>query len=261
MINSLSADLNVMRPAMMETGLETVAYNLNRRNSDLRLFEFGKTYAAISNGNYLEQQHLSIYVTGNTNENGWKMKAEKADYFYAKGLLDRVVSLLGLKISRFTPAELPKLSSAASAVVMNQPVAIIASVDKKTLERFDIKQAVFFIDINWDKVMELNEKTTIQFAGIPRFPGATRDLSIVVAKNLHYDDVEKATQQAKLQKLKSVKLFDVFESDKLGKDKRALAISFTFLDEEKTLTDKDIDSMMEKISSLYEKELGAEIRR
>ncbi|MES2891373.1 MAG: phenylalanine--tRNA ligase subunit beta [Bacteroidota bacterium] len=261
MINSLSADLNVMRPAMMETGLESVAYNLNRRNSDLRLFEFGKTYATTETGKYSEQQHLSIYITGSKSGDGWNAKAEKADFYYAKGLCDRLISLLGLKASRYSASENSKLENSVTAFVNNEPVATLGNVTKKTLAKFDIKQNVFFIDIDWDKVMALSEKKSIQFTGIPKFPAATRDLSIVVAKNLHYDEVEKITQKSRLEKLKAVKLFDVFESDKLGKEKKALAINFTFQDEEKTLTDKDIDSMMEKISSLYEKELGAEIRK
>ena len=261
MINSLSAGLNVMRPAMMETGLETVAYNCNRRNNDLQLFEFGKTYSTTATGEYEEQQHVSIYITGKKHGEGWKVKGEKADFYFAKGVFEKIISLLGLKISSYSQEANNKLDDYVHANIKNEVVATIGSVNKKTLERFDIKQSVLFIDINWDKVLQLNNSIKIQYSEIPKFPAATRDLSIVVDKHLRYEEVEKVTYGAKINKLQSVNLFDVFESEKLGANKKSIAVSFTFLDEEKTMTDKEIDSMMAKIISSYEKELNAEIRK
>ena len=261
MINSLSADLNVMRPSMMETGLETVAYNCNRRNTDLRLFEFGKIYTTKGPGKYSEEQHLSIYVTGKTHTDGWKIKSEKADLYYVKGIFEKILSLLGLAVTGYTNEPNEKLQTCLRAKIKNEQVAMTGSISKPTLGIFDIKQPVYLIDIHWDKLLELNEKTTIQFTEIPKYPSAVRDLSIVVAKNLQYEDVEKATHSARANKLQSLNLFDVFESEKLGAGKKAMAISFTFLDEEKTLTDKDIDAMMARIISTYEKELNAEIRK
>lgn len=261
MINSLSAGLNIMRPAMMETGLETVAYNCNRRNNDLQLFEFGKTYKTSGAGIYEEQQHLSIYITGNTHTDGWKEKGNKADFYYAKGVFEKIIALLGLKISSYTRVPGDQLDNCVQAVIKNDLIASIGYVCKKTLDRFDIKQQVIFIDINWDKVLQLSSSIKIQYAEIPKFPAATRDLSIVVDKNVDYSQIEKATWNAKVNKLQSVNLFDVFESEKLGANKKSMAVSFTFLDEEKTLTDKEMDGMMAKISSSYEKELNAEIRK
>ncbi len=261
MINSLSADLNVMRPAMMETGLETVAYNCNRRNSDLRLFEFGKIYSTNGIGSYAEQQHLSLYITGKRHADGWKFKGEKADFYYAKAFCEQILSLLGLKVSGYTLDTDEKLDDCVQVKIKNETVAVVGSVNKKTLGIFDIKQPVFIVDINWDKVLILAEKIKIQFNEIPKFPAAVRDLSIVVAKNLQYEAIEKATYGARVSKLQSMNLFDIFESEKLGEGKKAMAISFTFLDEEKTMTDKDIDAMMAKITSTYEKELNAEIRK
>ncbi len=261
MINSLSAGLNVMRPAMMETGLETVAYNCNRRNNDLQLFEFGKTYSTTATGEYEEQQHVSIYITGKKHGEGWKVKGEKADFYFAKGVFEKIISLLGLKISSYSQEANNKLDDYVHANIKNEVVATIGSVNKKTLERFDIKQSVLFIDINWDKVLQFNNSIKIQYSEIPKFPAATRDLSIVVDKHLRYEEVEKVTYGTKINKLQSVNLFDVFESEKLGANKKSIAVSFTFLDEEKTMTDKEIDAMMAKIISSYEKELNAEIRK
>lgn len=261
MINSLSADLNVLRPQMMETGLESVAYNLNRRNNNLQFFEFGKTYSTSAVGNYAEQQHISIYITGKKNEDGWKGKGEKADFYFAKTICENIFNLLGLRITAYHPEENSKLAMFAKAFIKNEAVATIGSVNKKTLEQFDIKQPVFYVDIDWDKIVFLNNPLKISFSEIPKFPAVQRDLSIVVDKALQYHQVEKATLGAKVNKLTAVNLFDVFESEKLGVNKKSMAISFTFSDEEKTMTDKDIDGMMNKIIANYEKELQAEIRK
>ncbi|UEG50368.1 phenylalanine--tRNA ligase subunit beta [Ferruginibacter lapsinanis] len=262
MINSLSAELNVMRPSMMETGLESVAYNLNRRNTDLQFFEFGKTYTTSATGKYFEQQHLSIYITGKKTADSWKGKGDKADIYFAKAVVEKTIQLLGLTISSYNNAESnTSLDSSLQVKVKNEIVATIGIVNKKTADRFDIKQPVLYADIDWDKLIALNKKVKIEYTEIAKYPLVQRDLAIVVNKSVKYEDVEKATYGARVNKLRSVNLFDIFESDKLGADKKSLAVSFTFLDEEKTLTDKEIDAMMGKIIVSYEKELSAEIRK
>ena len=260
MINSLSAELNVMRPAMMETGLESIAFNCNRKNNNLQFFEFGKTYATTGIGKYTEQQHVSIYITGKNHMDGWKVKGERMDYYFAKGILEKLAIMMGLKVSEYQQAISNKLDNLLQAKIQNETVAEIGNVNKVTLERFDIKQPVIFIDFNWDKLLQLNNAVEIQYIGIPKFPAAVRDLAIVVDKSLSYQAVQNITRGIKLSRLESVNLFDVFESEKLGTGKKSMAINFTFLDEEKTLTDKEIDAMMAKIIATYEKELSAEIR-
>ena len=261
MINSLSADLNVMRPQMMETGLESIAYNLNRKNNDLQFFEFGKTYNTSGIGRYQEQQHISIYITGKKNADGWKNKGEKADFYFAKAILEKITILLGINITEYLVELNDKLDNYVNAKIKQEVIAGFGSVNKKTLEIFDIKQPVFYVDIFWDKLIAFNKSVKISYAEIPKFPSAQRDLSIVVNKSMKYEEVEKATYSANIKKLTAVTLFDVFESEKLGTDKKSMAVSFTFLDEEKTMTDKEIDGMMQKIISSYEKELNAEIRK
>ena len=261
MINSLSADLNVMRPAMMETGLESVAYNLNRRNFDLMFFEFGKTYHALELGKYDENRHLSIYITGKKNIDSWKEKAEKTDVFFAKGVAEKILNMLGLQKLAMNVEENEKLDHCLSIKMKNEALAIIGSINKKTLSIFDIKQPVFYIDINWDAVLELNKKIQISYTEIPKFPSVQRDLAIVVDKSIAFEQIEKATASAKINKLQSLNLFDIFENEKLGANKKSMAVSFTFLDDEKTMTDIDIDAMMRKIILSYEKELNAEIRK
>lgn len=261
MINSLSADLNVMRPAMLETGLETIAYNLNRKNHDLQLFEFGKTYSTEGVGKYGQQDHLCLYITGKKNQDSWKSKGQHADFYFAKAVTEKIIELLGLKITEYASVQSDKLSTAVHLKIKNNVVATIGSVSKKTMDRFEIKQPVLFADLDWEKLLELNKKIKIEFTEIPKFPAVQRDLAIIVDKMLPYEQVEKATQNARVNKLKNINLFDIFESDKLGANKKSMAVSFTFLDEEKTMTDKDVDAMMSKIIASYEKELNAEIRK
>jgi len=261
MINNLSEELNVMRPSMMETGLESIAHNLNRKNSDLKLFEFGKTYATSGIGNYSEKQHLSIYITGKKISDGWKAKGDKADFYFAKAVFEKIVELAGVKLTEYSVSANSKLDSAIEAKIKNHNIATIGSVEKKVLGNFDIKQPVFYIDIDWEQLIILSKKAKIEYKEISKFPAVQRDLAIVVDKSLKYEQVEKATQNARVNKLQSISLFDIFESEKLGTNKKSLAVNFVFLDEEKTMTDKDIDAMMSKIITSYEKELQAEIRK
>lgn len=261
MINNLSEELNIMRPSMLETGLESVAHNLNRRNNTIRFFEFGKTYATDIVGSYAENNHLCLFTTGNKTENEWHNKAQKTDFYFIKGAVEKIIALAGLSVNEFNIAAAEKFTTAVEIKVRNEVVGILGEVSKKTAEQFDCKQTVFFADINWDKLMQLNKKNSISFKEIAKFPAVQRDLAVVVDKNIAYQQIEKITSSAKLSKLKNVSLFDVFESEKLGVNKKSMAVSFTFLDEEKTMTDAEIDAMMSKIIGAYEKELNAEIRR
>jgi len=261
MINNLSEELNVMRPAMMETGLTSIAYNLNRKNNDLKFFEFGKTYSVSEAGKYQEENHLTIYITGNKTTDGWKGKGEKADFYFIKAVFEKVMAVLGLQADGYTEAENNDLSNALQATIKNDKIAELGLVSNHKLDRFDIKQPVFYADLNWDRLLKLNKKNSIQHKDVSKYPAVNRDLAIVVDKSLPFEAVQKATATAKVNKLTSISLFDIFESEKIGAGKKSMAISFTFLDEEKTMTDKDIDSMMNKIIGAYEKELGAEIRK
>lgn len=261
MINNLSEELNIMRPGMMETGLESIAYNLNRKNNDIKFFEFGKTYAVNETGNYSENNHLTVYITGNITSDSWKAKGEKSDVYFIKAVFEKIINVLGLKIDSYTQTENDNLSNCFQAIIKNEKVSEIGMVSNKTLELFDIKQPVFYADMNWDTLLKLNSKLKIQYRDISKYPMVHRDLAIIVNKALRFEEVEKATTIARVNKLKSISLFDIFESEKIGADKKSMAISFTFLDEEKTLTDKEIDGMMGKIIASYEKELNAEIRK
>ena len=261
MMNSLSKELDVMRPNMLETGLETVVYNLNRKNNDLKLFEFGKTYSKDDSGSYKEQQHLSLFVTGKIVKGNWKSKSEEADFYYMKGIVESIVQLLGIEVTtRNTVSQHPNLSQCFELYVRKKLIAQIGVVSKQILQKFDIKQPVFYADIFWDTITDINEHIHIEYTGIPKFPSVNRDLALIVDRGITFEQIELATKGARVNKLISINLFDIFESDKLGDNKKSMAVSFTFLDEEKTMTDKEIDQMMSKLIASYQKELGASIR-
>lgn len=261
LLNNLSAELNVMRPSMLPTGLETIAYNVNRRNSNLLLFEFGKTYHTNGVGKYSQADHLSLYLTGQVTADTWHQKGTKADFFFAKGITEAILRLTGLHKVQAQAIEEPHLQQAVRYSAGPTQLAVSGQISPKQTDRFDIKQPVYYIDINWNHVTELFSKHIIQYREIAKFPAVQRDLAIVVNEQLSYGDIEQVAHRTKISKLTSVSLFDIFKSDKLGAGKKSMAISFTFQDEDKTLTDNEIDGMMGKIMQAFEKELNAEIRK
>jgi phenylalanyl-tRNA synthetase beta chain len=261
MKNSLSAELNILRNSLFETALEAVAHNLNRRNDSLRLFEFGKAYSTSGPGQYNETDKLCIVLTGNTHESSWKQKAVTSDFYQLKGIVNAVLRVLGVVPDAVEAMAVPKLDNHIVYKFRGEIIAGMGEVNKKMLDRFDIRQPVFFAGLNWTVLAPLAASQKVEITEIPRYPSVQRDLAMIVARQLPYEAVEKAVQKIKLPKLRDVRLFDIFESEKLGTNKKSLAVSFTFLDEEKTLTDKEIDGWMQKIMTTLEKDLEAEIRK
>lgn len=259
MINNLSADLDILRPSMLETGLETIAYNLNRKNNNLQCFEFGKTYASKGPGSYSEAEHLALYFTGVDQEESWHQKSRILDIFKAKGIVAAILQVAGvtglqLNLSEENPNTI--LIKAAK-----KELGSIQIVSTKQLASFDIKQAVYFVDIDFVLLLKLVEQRKITYKEVNKFPAMQRDLALVVNRSISFDAIDQQVRKTQLSKLKQVRLFDVFESDKLGADKKSMAVSFTFEDDQKTLTDIEVDAMVGKLILQFEKELGAEIRK
>jgi phenylalanyl-tRNA synthetase beta chain len=261
MLNSLSADLNILRNSLFETALEAVAHNLNYKNNSLRLFEFGKAYSTPEAGNYHEAEKLCVVISGNVTESSWKQKEANADFYYLKGVVLSVLKLLGITPDAAEVLQVPKLDNHIVFKLGGQIIAGAGEVNKASLSKFDIKQPVFFAGLNWEFIAGLASGQQPAVKEIPKFPAVNRDIAMIVPRHLKYEEVEKTVDKIRLGKLRGMKLFDIFESEKLGKDKKSLAVSFTFLDEEKTLTDKEIDGWMNKIMTTFEKDLQAEIRK
>ena len=261
MMNSLSADLDMLRPQMIQSGLQVMAHNFNRKNLHLRFFEFGKTYSRSEEKGYKEKNHLCIYITGQLEQSHWKNKASKADYFYLKGIIENIFTLSGINNLHFEPINADaQISTGASIWVDKTRLGEMGEVAASLLKQFDIKYPVFYADIDWDGLISQGKKFT-QFKEISRFPTVNRDLAMVVDKNVSYSQIEQIALSRKVAQLTSVELFDIFESEKLGADKKSMAMSFTFMDENKTLTDQEIDAFMKKIVAGFESGLQAEIRK
>ena len=261
MKNSLSAELNILRSSLFETALEVVAHNLNHKNNSLRLFEFGKAYSSSGAGKYQEEEKLCILLSGNKNEDNWKQKAMAADIYTLKGAVEMVLSVAG--VGQLTVSEInsSKLENCLEYKSGNKRMAIAGKVTQPMAEKFGIKQPVYFAELNWQWIAEAagNQKKTIQ--ELPKYPAVQRDLALIVNKELAWQDVLQTVNKSKLNRLKNIRLFDIFESEKLGAGKKSFAVSFTFQDEEKTLTDKEIDNWMKQIMDSLAKEHQAEIRK
>ncbi len=251
MLNSLSSELDVMRPSLLESGLEAVSYNLARRNMDLLLFEHGFTY----NADYSQQPKLALFATGIAQQASVKSSAIKADGYFLKSVVQNLLKASGIKNVA--------LSYEESAVLWkwkNKALCSISEVPAKKRQTFDIKERVWYAEIDWALWTEAMGSVKIDYTEVPRFPAVQRDLALVLDKSVTYAQVQKATDKLKLQPLQSYGLFDVFESDKLGADKKSLALSFTFQLTDRTLTDAETEVLMGQLTSAYTKELGAQIR-
>ena len=260
MINNLSADLNVMRPSLLQTGLEVVAYNINRKNGELKLYEFGKIYNSNAVGHYNETNHLALYVTGNINNGNWQQKDAKADFYYLKGMCEKVLAACGLKNISLNILEDEDLEFGIDISVNKKKIGKLGNVSQKILKQFGIKEPVLFADFVWDDIILMQKKNNLTYVEISKFPSVQRDLAIIVDKQIAYSDIESTIKENNIPLLKNIKLFDIFESEKIGLDKKSMAVNFTFSDETKTLADSDTDSMMKNIILSLEKHLKATIR-
>ena len=261
MINSLSATLNCLRPGMLETALEVVAHNLNHRNLNLRLFEFGKIYTRSEKDQFQELERCCLVITGQKNESSWKQTATAADFYTLKGAVDALIKGLGLKITSQEMEATETLSFGITWSDSKQTVGFGGEVSPKWLEKMGIKQPVFFAELNWDYLaLQFNQQRSV-IREIPRFPAVQRDLALIAPRSLTWEQIQSTVQKIRIESLQDIKLFDIFESDKLGVDKKSMAVNFTFQNMERTLTDKEIEGWMNKILTNLEKELGVNLRK
>ena len=257
MLNNLSADLDVMRPSMLETGLETIAYNLNRKNNAISFFELGKVYGKSSKGSYYESEQLAIYLSGKQTQDGWRTKGVEQDFFVAKGMVQSLFELLGIANYTFKT----NAASAIDLVVDKKVIGQLQIVSSKKLNSFGIKQSVVYIQFDLMLLFDCYQNKQVVYHEISKYPSVERDLALVVPQATIYEAIESSIQAAKLTALKETRVFDIFESDKLGHQKKSVAINFVFNAPDKTLTDVEIDGMMQQLIKQFEKNIQAEIRK
>ncbi len=259
MLNPLSQDLSALRQSMLFSSLETAVYNLNRKNEDLKLFEFGKTYHNFPAGRE-EKKHLSLLVTGNRTKERWNNNKQKSDFFYLKGIIAAVLERLGFTETRSKTSSSAIFNEGLQLTHKKQTLVEFGVVSKSILKHFDIEQEVLFADFNWDALIKLVNQQQKIFKPIPKFPSIRRDFALLIDKEIIFKDIYDIAVKTEKNLLKNVDLFDVYEGENLPEDKKSYAVSFTFLDEKKTLTDKHIDKIMNKLQQKFEKQLGASLR-
>ncbi|WP_394748597.1 phenylalanine--tRNA ligase subunit beta [Spongiimicrobium salis] len=259
MLNPLSADLSVLREHMLFSGLEAIAYNSNRKRPNLRFFEFGKTYHQLESER-IENKHLCLLVTGNRNEDSWSSPAKKSDFYYLKSVIAMVLERLGITKIKEAPCEHAVFSEGLSLSFNKRNLVTFGMVKKPLLKGFDIKQEVLFADFNWDTIIEIAAYNRIVFQDIPKYPEVKRDLALLLNQSTSFKEVHDIALQTEKKLLQRVSLFDVYTGGKLPQGKKSYAVSFTLQDKKSTLTDKQIDKIMNKLQFRYEKELGAELR-
>ncbi|MEN9497874.1 MAG: hypothetical protein RL750_773 [Bacteroidota bacterium] len=262
MINSLSQELNVMRPRLLETALEVVAHNLNHKNLSLRLFEFGKTYRFDGGTKYAEKQKLALVWSGDLQAGDWNQPTRAADLYSIKSQLTALFRWMGIEgVQENYPEQEGLFTNPLHWTKANTFLATGGEVPAQTLSRFGIKQPVYYAEVEWEDAMSLVLGQQKKIAPLPKFPAVQRDLSMLIDRTLSWQQIEQSVEKIGLENLQGIKLFDIFESDKLGAGKRSMAINLTFQHAEKTLTDAEIDGWMKKVIHALSNDCGAEIRK
>jgi len=257
MLNNLTAELDLMRPSMLETGLETIAYNINRKNTAISFFEMGKVYGKSGNGKYYESEQLAIYISGKQNAEGWRSKALPADFFVAKGMATAVFKLLGLPHGQWKSAD----PGQVNYIIDKKTVCAVEVIGTKKLQAFGIKQSVLYIQFDLANLLALYQSQQVIYQEVSKYPSVERDIALVLPSATAYAAIEQSIAAVKLTALQQSSVFDIFESEKLGDQKKSVAINFVFNAGDKTLTDVEIDAMMKKLVQTFEKNLEAEIRK
>ena len=260
--NTSNVHLDIMRPTMLVSALEMVVHNQNRQMSDLRLFEFGRTYLKKEDA-FDETQHLSITLTGRRSAESWHVKDNAAaDYFTLKSLVEMVLTRLGIGGYQATEISNEQLTFGMRYHRGAQVLVEFGKVQPKLRKSFDAKQDVYFADFQWDSVIKALKNAKVGYEEVSRYPAVRRDLALVVDKAVKFGDIAQIATKAAKKLLKGVNLFDVFEDEtKVGAGKKSYAVSFVFEDKEKTLQDKEIEKIMEELIKTYESKLGALIRK
>ena len=259
-LNPLSTDLDVMRQSLLFSGLEAIVYNQNRRNSDLKFYEFGKVYN-LDQEIYKENLRLSVFLCGSKHTEGWNTKSENTDFYNLKSAVDLIINKLNLKGLSIIENSNPEFSSGISYRKSDKILVEYGAVSKKFLKKLDISTDVFYADFDWDQIMRSVRNNKITYTEVSKFPSVRRDLSMLLSKDISFEQLNQIAFKTEKSLLKEVNVFDVYVGDKLPEGKKSYALSFLLQDEDKTLTDKQIDAIMQKLILNFEKQAGAEIRK
>jgi phenylalanyl-tRNA synthetase beta chain len=267
--NPLSSDLNAMRQSLLFGGLNSVIWNINRQNPDLKLYEFGHCYFYHKSdksfpkaGDYTEKASFDLFISGNTGRQSWNFKTEPTDFFNIKSSVEMILSRLGVKTENLVTGESDKKYFAESITYLfnNKIVAEAGRVSRSYLSKFDIGQDVYWGHIDWDLLLKMIKTHSISFHELPKYPSVKRDLALLLDRSIKFKQIREIAFRTEKNILHEINLFDVYENDSLGKNKKSYAVSFLLRDDLKTMTDKNIEKIMGNLVRAFETELNAQIR-
>ena len=258
-LNPLGKELSIMRQSLTINALQVIAFNLNRQNKDLKLYEFGNIYG-VKDNNYYESKRLTLSLVGLSLNSHWDLKNPPNLFFYGKGVLIDLFQSLGYDNLNFDETNHPDFDIAFELIHRKKSYGHFGLISKKLKETYNIDEDIYIADLDWNKITEKAFLSSLKYEDVPRFPVMKRDFALLIDKEVSFESLENISYKTERKILKSVQLFDVFEDEKLPKGKKSYGITFTFQDQNKTLTDKHIDKIMEKLKGNFINEFDAELR-
>ncbi len=268
LFNPLSQDLALMRKNLLYGGLEAISYNINRKNANLNLYEFGNCYFQVPDSGgelterFEEHLHMGLFLSGNHRPGNWNQRPEASSFYLLKSYVETVLVKLGIDPDSLSVSgyDNPDYSEGQEYSTPKSTLVEFGIVAPSLLTEFDIKQPVFAAEFNWDHVLGALHDHTVLFKPLPKFHVVTRDFSLLLDRNVTFESLRQLAEKTDTRFLRKVSLFDVYEGGKIEKGKKSYALTFTLLNEEKTLTDKQIDKVMLNLAKAFEREFGAIVR-
>jgi phenylalanyl-tRNA synthetase beta chain len=270
-MNPLSTDLNVMRQSLLFGGLESIQHNVNRKRGNLRFFEFGNVYTfdpAKKNDDdpmlaYKEQYHCGLWVTGKRVEGSWAHANEESSFYELSAYVENILRRIGVKPGMIVRKKSENDIFSSGLTIENRggkKLIEMGIITKKLLKQFGLDAPVYYAELNWSALMKVIKKNEVLYTEVPKFPAVSRDLALLVDNSVEFAQIEQIARQTEKKLLKKVELFDVYEGDKLPAGKKSYAVNFILQDEEKTMGDKQIEAIMNKLIAQLKKQLNAELR-
>jgi phenylalanyl-tRNA synthetase beta chain len=270
-MNPLSTDLNVMRQSLLFGGLESIQHNVNRKRGNLRFFEFGNVYTFDPEKKndddpmlaYKEQYHAALWVTGKRVEGSWAHANEESSFYELSAYVENILRRIGVKPGMIVRKKTENDIFSSGLTIENRggkKLIEMGIITKKLLKQFGLEAPVYYAELNWSALMKVIKKNEVLYTEVPKFPAVSRDLALLVDNSVEFAQIEQIARQTEKKLLKKVELFDVYEGDKLPAGKKSYAVNFILHDEEKTMGDKQIEAIMNKLIAQLKKQLNAELR-
>ncbi|MFQ3341027.1 MAG: phenylalanyl-tRNA synthetase beta chain [Flavobacteriaceae bacterium] len=259
LVNPLSKELSNMRQSLIFNALEVVSFNLNRQNKNLKLFEFGSIYGK-KNESFVEEKRLSITLVGQAIESNWDVTNAPSNFFYCKGVLQDILESIGFSRVEWQATNHPHFEEAFEIIYQKKNIGTYGLISKLLNESFDIEQEVFLAELKWDRIIDHAYSNILAYEQVAKFPLVKRDFALLLNEEVSFEDLQKAALTTDKKILKQVHLFDVYQGKNLEKGKKSYGLSFTFQDKKKTLTDREVDKVMNNLQKKFEREFDAQLR-